>query len=346
MKRDLLLFLTLIFTCTLLNGQLSFTDKRVRDRTLNEGIAHIQQDQYSEAADCFNRCLELDSTLSSAYLFRGRIFMEWGIMEDAMSDIDMAIAYDEQSGEALFYKAYLLFGVDTTGMDAILFDRAIELGYEDSWAYYYRGITRIMDGNDGMALNDLNEAIELKIDFALAYHERAGIKRRNADIQGAHFDYSTAIEYQPVFPLAYSNRGSAKILLGDYEGAITDYSTAIEQDVELVLAYNNRGYARYFMGDYDAALEDFDTAILLNDSTLNARLNKASLLAGQNETAPALSLLDQVLEEHPNDALLYLNRGFIRELTGDLDGACNDWAAAWDLGSKEAEEHLKECKNL
>jgi hypothetical protein len=33
-----------------------------------------------------------------------------------------------------------------------------------------------------------------------------------------------------------------------------------------------------------------------------------------------------------------------RELTGDLDGACEDWSMAKELGAEQAEEFLKECE--
>ncbi len=65
----------------------------------------------------------------------------------------------------------------------------------------------------------------------------------------------------------------------------------------------------------------------------------------QNSTEPALSLLEEAIVENPASALLYLNRGLIRELMGDLKGACEDWTQAAELGSEEAAEYLKECND-
>ena len=61
---------------------------------------------------------------------------------------------------------------------------------------------------------------------------------------------------------------------------------------------------------------------------------------------PALKLLDGALEEFPDDAQLYLSRGLIRELSGDLNGACEDWNRAKDLGAEEAGKYITECNNL
>jgi len=196
-----------------------------------------------------------------------------------------------------------------------------------------------------LARDDLDRAIELKGDFALAYHERAGIKRRGGDYQGSHFDYQQAITYQHDFALAYNNMGSVKILMGDYNGAIKDYSMALELEPELAIALNNRGYARYYLGRTDGALQDFDAAITMNKQFPLASLNKASLLAKQDQVLMALKLLDGALEDHPDEALLYVNRGLIRELTGDLNGACEDWNMAKKLGADEADEYIKGCNN-
>lgn len=339
-----LLFVFLGFSALpIVSAQLTFTELRHRDKSYNEGVAYIQQGQYELAATSLTRCIDLDSTFAPAWLMKGRIFLEWGAMEDAMGHFDTALIFDSGMGEAYFYKAYILFGSDTTGLDRSLFDQAISQGFNDPWAYYFRGITGIRDGMDQAALEDLNIAIGLKEDFARALHERAGLKRRMGDLQGSHKDYQRAIGFQPDFALAYNNMGSVKILMGDYEGAIENYSKALELDPSLYIALNNRGYARYFTEDAEAALLDFNAAITNSDLFASAQLNKASLLAGQGQLTPALSILDGILEDFPNDALLFLNRGLVRELLGDPEGACADWTRAKALGAGEADEYLKEC---
>lgn len=343
MKRNLLFILAGLVTFQLVHGQPSFSEKRIRDKTLNEGITYVQQGEYDLADVCFIICLDMDSTFAEAWLRKGQIFIERGNLEDARNALQMALHYDPSLGEACFYEGYVLYGSDTTGEDRRLFDQAISKGFQKPWSYYFRALTEIRDGMDAMAMDDLERAIELKEDFALAYHERAGIKRRVGDYQGSHFDYQQAIAYDPGFALAYNNRGSVKILMGDYTGAIEDYSMALEINPELFIALNNRGYARYFTEDKEGALLDFNAAITSGNQLASAKLNKASLLAEQGQFLPALSLLDETLEKHPEEALLYLNRGLVRELTGDLDGACEDWHRAIELGAEEASGFINEC---
>lgn len=343
MKKTWILLLLMVTFWRPVSAQPSFTETRMRDKILNEGIALMISGSYQMAEAKFSECLELDSTYAPAYVQRSRIYIEWGENEDALRDLDAAIGYDPGLGEAYFYKGYLLYGTDSTGMDATMFDAAINSGFTDPWAYYFRALTRIREGRNGMAMRDLDRALEMKEDFALAYHERAGIKRITGDLQGAHYDYQTALEYQPFFPLAYSNMGSVKMLLGDYQGAIEDYTSALEQDPDLDIALNNRGYARYYLGDMEGALRDFDDAVALSDSIPVAALNKASLMASEDKHDLAVKILDEVIVKYPQEPMLYLGRGLIREQMGDLEGACADWKMVQQLGSDEADEYIMEC---
>lgn len=310
---------------------------------LNEGIAFIQQGEFELAASSIWSSLDLDSTYAPAWLLRGQIFLEWGVLEDAREAFQTAQFYDPAMGEAYFYEGYMLFGSDSTGEDTRLFNKAISTGFQVPWSYYFRALTEIRDGRDDLAMDDLVRALELNQNFALAFHERAGIKRRGGDYQGAHFDYQQAIAVDPGFALAFNNRGSVRMLMGDYSGAIEDYSEALRLDPELYIALNNRGYARYFTEDKEGALLDFNAAITGGASFASVKLNKAASLAEQGQMIQALQLLDETLMEHPDEAMLYLNRGLVRELTGDLNGACEDWHKAIALGADKAQDFINEC---
>ncbi len=73
-------------------GQISFSEKRQRDKAFHEGVALILLEEYEMASVEMTRCLEIDSTFAPAYLQRGRILIQWGSMESAMADLDTALS--------------------------------------------------------------------------------------------------------------------------------------------------------------------------------------------------------------------------------------------------------------
>ena len=56
----------------------------------------------------------------------------------------------------------------------------------------------------------------------------------------------------------------------------------------------------------------------------------------------AISDFSKSLEIDPKYGGAYLNRGITRELAKDLQGACDDWRKAADLGMEIAAEWVRE----
>jgi tetratricopeptide (TPR) repeat protein len=345
MKKSISILGILLLFSSLLQAQLSVKEKRQMEKLYNEGVNHLLSGDYTNALSSMSNCIQIDQSNAKAYLQRGRAQAALGDLQLALNDIDLAINYDKDLGEAYFYKGYFLFGKDTSSLSEQYLQLSLDKGFELPETYYYLGLAGLLKGEDDIALINFNKAIIMKDNYALAYHDRAGIKRRLGDYNGALYDYKTAVNYMELFPLAYNNMGSVKLILGDYTGALSDFTTAIEQDPKLFIAYNNRGFANYQLGEYDSAFVDFSTALELSQDFTEAKFNSASVLAKKNELAEAIQLLDQITLDSPELGIVYLNRGLIKEMKGDILGACMDWNRALELGEEEAAEYLKECKN-
>ena len=114
--------------------------------------------------------------------------------------------------------------------------------------------------------------------------------------------------------------GILKYQAGNYDGAIDDFDAAFtfSPDTAFSLIYSYRGIARTKMGNYGTAIEDFDKAIDIQPSDIMG---------------------------YSNWIKNYYNRGVSRFYTNDLQGACEDWNKAFDLGFGGALEYLERfCK--
>ena len=126
------------------------------------------------------------------------------------------------------------------------------------------------------------------------------------DHYGAIIDFTKAINInQRNFGLLYRSR--SKVALKDYNGAILDLTLGIKQAPNEQLFYNDRGNIySYDLGKYYDAISDYTRAIELD----------------------------------PNHDTWYTNRGNSKEMLGDLNGACDDWKKAKQLGSTSASEYI------
>ena len=98
-----------------------------------------------------------------------------------------------------------------------------------------------------------------------------------------------------------------KARLKDYSGAIADYEKAIEINPNSQ-TYYNRGRARSTLKDYSGAIADYTKTIPINPKYLPA----------------------------------YKSRGIVKEIIGNIKGACSDWEEASSHGDKNANKWLKE----
>lgn len=344
MKQVFLLLLAGLLSGSLSYAQLSEKNKKESLKAYNEAVKYINQMNFELAVNYLEASLSYDENFYDALMLRAKAKVELDKIDDALLDFQQASVLEPSMGEPYFYLAYLNFQGDTSAFILDNLNKAINNGFKEQQVYYNRGLYKLIAGNYSGAIDDYTAAIELKKDNALAYHDRGTAKRKLGDMQGALYDYRMATNYEHNFPMAFNNMGSVKIILGDYDGALEDYSVAINLDSSYFIAYNNRGSAKYFLGDLESALSDFNAALTLSEKYLPAMNNKAAVLAKNMENESAISIFDELIADDPNFAKAYLNRGLVKELLGDLEGACSDWNMALELGVEEAAKYVKECK--
>ncbi len=344
MRKKISIFFAVLLTVYSLFGQVSEKDKKNAIIAYNKAVESISSDNYQDAFSFLETSLSLYPDFPDAFVLRAKVKVELGMIPDAITDFQELVKAKPSDGEYWFYLAYLQFDADTNSVVFDCFNKSINLGYHEPQAYYYSGLCKYLFGDYQGAITDYTSAVEKDNNYALAYHDRGTARRVLGDMQGALYDYRLATGLKHDFPVAFNNMGSVKIVLGDYEGAIQDYSVAINLDPSFAIAYNNRGAARFYLGEIEESLLDFEQAIMVEENYVPALNNKASTFAKMTNFNEALSLYNQILGTPDNYGIVYLNRGLVRELTGDLPGACSDWKKALELGVSEAENYVKECK--
>jgi tetratricopeptide (TPR) repeat protein len=344
MKKISLILMALFLVYFQLYPQVSDRDRKNAKIAYNAAVEKIRTLDFKNALPALDSAVILDPGLIDALVMRGKVKVELGMVPDAVSDFTAASELDPANGEPDFYLAYLASGTDTSAMVINKLNSAVQKGYKQPQAYYYAGLYYLNHKDYNSAISNFSSAIELNPSYAFAYHDRGTARKLFGDLQGAIYDYRLAVNADNNFALAYNNMGSVKISLGDYAGALADYNVAVKLDPQFCIAYNNRGIAKYYLGQPDSALVDFDKAVSIQSDFLPSVNNKAACLFKNSAYADALTLFNQVILTDNSFGKAYLNRGLVREMTGDLSGACGDWKKAFELGVTEAEKYIKECK--
>lgn len=141
-----------------------------------------------------------------AFLNRGTVLSEAGLLDAAMADLTYAIILDPE-------------------MPA---------------AYTDRGNLFANLGKTDLALADYREALRVDPRFAGALNSRGVFYARMGNLDAAFADFNRAITLDPQWPLAYFNRGNVSWQKNDKDAALADYNAAIRVDSHFTAAYAMR----------------------------------------------------------------------------------------------------------
>jgi len=174
-----------------------------------------------------------------------------------------------------------------------------------------------------------------------AYDLQGLIYLRENKLDAAVEAFSNAIEKDPSYAIAWYNLGAAKHQLGELEAARSYLSKAIELEPDLTKAYFERAKVLKELGDKESAIADYDSIIAKKGAIYpEALLNRALTKKMMGTYASALSDLNRVIKEFPNNPALYKNRGNLYLLLNMPPVAIDDFTKAIELRNEYADAYL------
>lgn len=208
--------------------------------------------------------------------------------------------------DSLNYQAYLKRGIQYRDLNEL--DKAVD------------------DFNAAIALNPMNPANQ-----AAPVEEK---KKKDKQGEEASLVDSSAIDY--LF-YAYYARGTALALQQNHQQAIADMDRSLtfadqikEPDSTILLTipnvYMERGFAYANVGRTEKALEDYYWVSENGPKTMACNVQQliVDIYLAQNNYEELVNTYGRMIECQPS-ALTYYSRGYYRSLTGDYQGAIEDF---------------------
>lgn len=201
--------------------------------------------------------------------------------------------------------------------------------------FFLQGVDKYRRGNYKGAIADLTRAIKIKPDAANAYYSRGTAKAKLGDNQGAIADYNKATQLDPNISIA---NGTEAAPTGVNFGFNTDPTTAENSRLatnsyatptDNNLGNNNLGNTGIDLGINQSTSTELDSAV-------PSEINSSST----GEYAAQIAALSQAIQQNPNLALAYFNRGTLRSQSGDKQGALADLQKAVTLAKSQGNSYL------
>jgi len=261
-----------------------------------QGIAALEEQNYSEALSCFVRAQESGHNKQLVYRGEGMAYLGLGDYENAMNAFSNALS--ESNG--------LLKKVD----------------YDIN---YYMAVAEVKSGNLDAAINTYTNIIALDKNGSDAYYLRGKVYLEKGSIDDAKSDYDMAIE---------KNKNDSQLYVNIYEdlagaGLETDAKTYINKGVANVAKPTKYelGIFNYYLGDYTQARNYFEEASETKKTEAGiVYLGKTYQALDDSEYAAAL--YDEFTNNNKTAAIVYNELGILKAQKKDYEGAL----AAFEAG--------------
>jgi len=264
-------------------------------------IGFHQGGNLGEAGRLYGEILDREPKNFAARQLLALLRFQEGRDQDALNQIEAALALQPDAAEALAIRGNILIRLQRLNDALASFDQAIaeKPGYAE--AFYNRGNCRQYLGRHEDAVADYSRALALNPDYEPALTNRGNALGKLRRFSQALTDYEAALRLRPGDPLALYHRANALKDLQRFGEALADYDRALALDPDLAAAWNNRGMVLRDLRRPDDALASFDRALALKPDDAAALFNRGTLQWTEyGRYEPALRDLEDVVRIAPD----------------------------------------------
>jgi|GEM_PF-2018428 len=201
--------------------------------------------RYEEALLDYDKAIELDPDVATAYNNRGSVKNKLQRYEDALLDYDKAIDLDPTLASAYNNRGLAKINLNRYEEALLDLDKAIDLDPTNTAAYNNRGLAKINLNRYEEALLDLDKAIDLDPNSKPLYSHRSKALRKLNRLDEATDSVTKAIQLDGTYANAYASLAEIRASQGDAEGFYTALETALQKECHTDGRFTDEVYAPY-----------------------------------------------------------------------------------------------------
>ena len=298
------------------------------DAWFQRGNAHIPQQQWQLALDCYREAVRVDPKHAGAHAYMGNVLRQLRQPDAAIVAYDRAIAVKPDYAEVHYNRGALLqqAGQAHTALES--FDIALSINSSLPEAHCGRGDVLRELGRMDEALASYNAAITTNGGYWRAYLHRGILQQQLHQPHAAEASYKQAIALRPDSADAHFSLGTLQSDAGNATAALASFNAAIAGGPGHAGAHAGRGLALMALGQLDAAVASFDMAIRLKPDFARVFSNRAEAQAKLGLLTEARASHDQAVLLDPQDAAIHFNRGAFLSDRKEWQGAVESFQAA------------------
>ena len=251
------------------------------------GNAALQVGDFSEAAQCYRRGIEISSTDAPCHSNLGYTLLQLGQRDEARQMLLAAIDLSPQDFDAMYLLGNLAQEVGRV-MEAVNYFRAA-LSTNPDFEQCRRSLCMalVQGGQPEQARVVMNERPAVDNNSFDYFLFKGNMHLACAEYAEAEAALLIACSMEPTNTTALNNLGAAQLGKRDAISAIATYGKVLAINPKISSAFCNRATAYQLSGQIDRAICDFRQSLALDPSNLHAQQNLLGALTHSIDCSPA-----------------------------------------------------------
>jgi tetratricopeptide (TPR) repeat protein len=301
-------------------------------KQFSEGVESENRFYPREAAEHFQKAIELDSTFASAYLRLARIQFGQGSMDGAYKLLSKAVQYAEKASLKERLSIYALEAASRAdlGKSIQLYKQITELFPEDDDAHFNLGTYYYNLGQIDPGIEEVEIATALNPKNKLAFNQLAYLYAHKGNMDLAQKALEKYIKLAADEPNPYDSMGEILQGAGRIDDAIRFYQKALKLNEKFAPTIEHVTTAYLDKGDYKAAQNQGKKLLKMAESEReknNALYLLAMIEIAREDFAEAKEYLVEALEQDPFDAQAILLYEMIEPDSAENAARLQNWVS-------------------
>jgi tetratricopeptide (TPR) repeat protein len=318
------------------------TEQEVKlDLLISQARQDVAASRWDAAIESCDKALAIEPKHTVAFLVRGVAKDGKGQFDEAMKDLDLALAQGARDSvavasrsEAFYQKASMFYrrGEYLKTIDNAYF--AILEKNSNADAHCIRAMAYLERGAIDRAIQSADRAINADPNSAQAYSIRGMGFTSKRNLDQAIKDHDKAVSLSNKSAQIIERRAAALLAKGDFKGAAQDIDSALKLEPTFADALCDRAFLFSLMKDQNKAFNDLEAAIKINPNFARAHYLMGSAYLNTEKFARAIPCFDKAISLKASDAVAYCSRGYAQAGLDKHDLAVQDFSKALELDDK------------
>lgn len=299
------------------------------DELLKLAEAQLQGRDANGALRTLTTAIEQHPQDSRAFVRRGTLLADAGLLPAAIKDMTAAIELDPQNAKLLNTRGYFFLLSKNYDWAYKDFSDAVGRDLQYPQPYNNRGLVQIAKEEYTAAVKEFDAALMIDSDYVDALNNRGFALMQLDRTDEAIASFSKALEINPKYLNALNNRGRAYHKVQKYAEAVADFTTAIEQSPGNLQYYAHRAESNRVWGHTREARQDTDHIVHMQELVrIDAQIRhqpadselwvaRGNLLTEDGQTVQAIVSFDKAIEHNAECAAAFVGKARVAAIDGD-----------------------------